>query len=47
MTAEAYAGLGRLYVENPEFKARYDSIRLGLAEWVAEAMAAYGGRALS
>ncbi|CAN5343213.1 MerR family transcriptional regulator [soil metagenome] len=46
-TAQAYAGLGRLYVENAEFKALYDAARPGLATWMAEAMAAYAGRALT
>ena len=45
-TAEAYAGLGRLYVENAEFKALYDAARPGLDEWMAEAMAGYGKRNL-
>lgn len=46
-TAKAYAGLGRMYVENPDFHARYEGIRPGLAEWMAKAMAAYGARVLS
>lgn len=46
-TAQAYAGLGQLYVENPEFKATYDVVRPGLAEWIAAAMKAYAGRALA
>ena len=45
-TAKAYAELGRLYVENPDFKARYEAIGPGLAEWMAEAMAGYGARNL-
>ena len=45
-TAEAYAGLGRMYVENPDFHARYEAIRPGLAEWMAAAMAHYGERRL-
>jgi len=45
-TAEAYAGLGRMYVENPDFHARYEAIRPGLAEWMAEAMVGYGERNL-
>lgn len=45
-TAEAYAGLGRMYVDNPDFHARYEAIRPGLAEWMAEAMASYGKRRL-
>jgi len=46
-TAEAYTELGVLYSTNPEFRARYEAIRPGLAEWMAEAMAAYGRRVLS
>lgn len=46
-TADDYAALGRLNVENPEFKAMYDAARPGLAEWMAEAMASFGKRALS
>lgn len=46
-TAQAYTGLGRLYVENAEFKALYDAARPGLAQWMADAMAAYAERALS
>lgn len=45
--AEAYAALGRLNVDNADFKAMYDAARPGLAEWMAEAMAAYGRRVLS
>jgi DNA-binding transcriptional MerR regulator len=45
-TAQAYAGLGQLYVENAEFKAMYDAARPGLAEWMAAAMKAWAGRAL-
>jgi hypothetical protein len=46
-TATAYAGLGDLYVANPEFEARYEAIRPGLAGWLAKAVKAYSGRALS
>lgn len=45
-TAQAYAGLGRLYVEHAEFRAFYESARPGLADWMADAMAAYARRAL-
>ena len=45
-TAEGYAALGRLNVEHAEFKAMYDAARPGLAEWMAEAMTAYGKRHL-
>ena len=39
--AEAFAGLGELYVDSPDFKARYDAVRPGLAEYVRDAMAVY------
>jgi DNA-binding transcriptional MerR regulator len=39
--AESYAGLGRLYVEHPDFKARYDARDPGLAEFLRDAMASY------
>ena len=45
-TSEAYAGLGRLYVDHQDFYARYEAVAPGLAEWLAEAMAAYGKRHL-
>ena len=37
----AFAGLGDLYVDSPDFHARYDAVRPGLAEYVRDAMAAY------
>ena len=40
-SAEAFAGLGDLYVDHPDFKARYDAICPGLAEYVRDAMAVY------
>jgi DNA-binding transcriptional MerR regulator len=39
--AEAYAGLGDLYVESPDFRARYEAVRPGLAEFLRDAMAVY------
>ena len=45
-TASAYAGLAELYSSNPDFRARYEAIRPGLADWMAAAMTAYAGRAL-
>ncbi|KQS56131.1 hypothetical protein ASG17_08865 [Brevundimonas sp. Leaf363] len=45
-TAAAYAGLGDLYTTNPDFKARYEAMRSGLADWMAAAMAGYATRAL-
>ncbi|WP_339928953.1 MerR family transcriptional regulator [uncultured Brevundimonas sp.] len=45
-TAGAYAELGVLYSTNPEFRARYEGIRPGLADWMAAAMRSYGVRVL-
>jgi len=45
--AKAFAGLGRFYVENPEFRGTYeDGARTGTAEFIAEAMAIYADRSL-
>lgn len=45
--AAAFKGLGRLYVENPEFRGTYDDGALpGTAAFIAEAMAIYAGRSL-
>ena len=43
---ESYAGLGRLYVDDPAFKARYDALSPGLAEYLRDATAAYADRHL-
>jgi MerR family transcriptional regulator, thiopeptide resistance regulator len=40
-TPEVLAGLGRLYVDHPDFRERYEAIRPGLAEFLREAMAVY------
>lgn len=40
-TAEAFAGLGAMYLEHPAFTARYDAVAAGLAEYMAEAMRSY------
>lgn len=45
--AEAFAGLGDLYVDSPDFKARYDAVRPGLAEYVRDAMAVYAVESLT
>lgn len=42
----SYAGLGQLYVEHPEFRARYDAKDPGLAEYLRDAMAAYAAARL-
>lgn len=39
--ADAYAGLGDLYVEHPDFRARYESRREGLAEYLRAGMLHY------
>jgi len=39
--AEAYQGLGQLYTDNPEFRANYDKYRVGLADFLRDAMAYY------
>lgn len=45
--AAAFKGLGRFYVENPEFRGTYDDGALpGTAEFIAEAMAIYADRSL-
>lgn len=45
--ADAFAGLGDLYVDSPDFKARYDAVRPGLAEYVRDAMAVYAVESLT
>ena len=39
--ADAFAGLGDLYVDHPDFRARYDAVRPGLAGYVRDAMTTY------
>ncbi|MFJ6670876.1 TipAS antibiotic-recognition domain-containing protein [Actinosynnema sp. NPDC091369] len=43
---ESYTGLGRLYVDAPEFKAQLDEHAEGLAEYVRDAIAAYAATRL-
>lgn len=38
---ESYTGLGQLYADHPEFRDRYETRQLGLAEFLRDAMAAY------
>jgi len=38
---EMLAGLGRMYADHPEFRARYEAMAPGLAAWLAESLAAY------
>jgi DNA-binding transcriptional MerR regulator len=44
---EAYAGLGQLYVDHPDFRARYEAVRPGLTEYLAEAMRCFAERELA
>ena len=45
-TREAYVGLGQLYIQHPDFHARYEAVQPGLAEYLAEAMRAFAEREL-
>lgn len=45
-TAEAFTGLGALYLEHPEFTARYEALAPGLTEYLAEAMRVFAEREL-
>ncbi|PKL08849.1 MAG: MerR family transcriptional regulator [Spirochaetae bacterium HGW-Spirochaetae-7] len=38
---EILAGLGRMYADHPEFRARYEAMAPGLADWLAAALEAY------
>jgi DNA-binding transcriptional MerR regulator len=44
--ADAFAALGRMYVEDHRFKANYDRIAEGLAEFYRDAMAHYAATVL-
>ena len=39
--AKAYAGLGQLYYDHPDFRARYENVRAGMAEFLKTAMDVY------
>ncbi|MFI8518862.1 MerR family transcriptional regulator [Streptomyces sp. NPDC085481] len=45
--AEGYEGLGRTYAEDPRFRANFDRIATGLAEYQRAAMAVYAAARLS
>ena len=40
-TKEAFIGLGKLYQDHPDFRARYDGRAPGLTDYMAEAMRAF------
>lgn len=46
-TAAAFIGLGRLYQEHPDFRARFDGRAAGLTDYLAEAMRIYAERTLA
>jgi DNA-binding transcriptional MerR regulator len=46
-TAERYKGLGQLFLDHPEFRARYEGRAPGLTEYLAAAMRAYADRELA
>lgn len=43
-TPEILSGLGRLYVDSPDFRARYEAIAAGLPEFIRDALLAYAAR---
>ena len=43
-TKEKYIGLGKLYVENEEFKKYFDNYADGLAKFLAKAMKIYANK---
>lgn len=44
---DSYTGLGQLYVEDPQYRARYDAQAAGLAEYLRDAIAAYASQRLT
>jgi DNA-binding transcriptional MerR regulator len=46
-TAEAFAGLGQMYVDDSRFRATYEKIAVGLPEYYRDAMAHYARERLS
>lgn len=43
---DAFIGLGGMYMTHPDFRARYETLAPGLAEYLAEAMRLYAEREL-
>ncbi len=43
---ELFRGLGEMYVSDPRFKANYERLASGLAEWMRAAMAAFADRGM-
>jgi MerR family transcriptional regulator, thiopeptide resistance regulator len=44
---EAFAALGRMYVDDERFRATYDRVAPGIAEYFRDAMAVYAGERLA
>ena len=44
--AQAFKGLGQMYVDDPRFRERYDGRQAGLAEYMAAAMRSFAEREL-
>ena len=45
-SAEVYRGLAQGYVEHPEFRAFYEKVRPGLADFISAAMVHYADQVL-
>ena len=45
--APAYCGLGQMYVDDERFRANYEKVAEGLAEYQRDAMAVYADARLS
>ena len=45
-SAEIYRGLAQLYVEHPEFRAFYEKVKPGLADYLSAAMLIYAAQVL-
>jgi DNA-binding transcriptional MerR regulator len=41
VTPEIFRGLGQLYVEHPEFRANYEKVKVGLADFIQAAITYY------
>ena len=46
VSAEMFRGLGELYTSHPEFRANYDKIAPGLADFLQKAMTIYADTVL-
>lgn len=44
---DSYTGLGQLYVEDPQYRARYDAQADGVAQYLRDAIAASASQRLT